>query len=117
MCYDAMGRLGGRYCSLEPFQKAVAQRRALTVEPSWLLALTIFGNKVVMDGEYGRDAQPELRKFGAKAYQAVQVLLDRGLITTHPAKVVKGGWKDVIEGVDIVRQQTVSGYKLVYSLV
>ena len=117
MCYSAIGRAGGRYCSLEPFQKAVVQKRELTVAPTWLLALTIFGNKVVMDGQYARDAAPELREFGANAYRAVQSLLDRGLIDTHPAKVTKGSWKDVIEGVDIVRQQTISGYKLVYSLV
>jgi hypothetical protein len=71
MCYEAIGRAGGRYCSLEPFRETVTQRRALTIEPCWLLALTIFGNRVAIDGEYARDAQPELRKSGVLAYKAV----------------------------------------------
>ncbi|KAF2121676.1 chaperonin 10-like protein [Lophiotrema nucula] len=117
ICYDAIGRAGGRYCSLEPFREAVTQRRALTIEPSWILALTIFGEKVAMDGEYGRDALQEHRGIGVRAYEAVQALLDRGLIDTHPAKIVAGGWDEVIKGVDVVRQQNISGYKLVYSVV
>ncbi|MCJ1286794.1 hypothetical protein MMC26_006140 [Xylographa opegraphella] len=116
LCYGALGRAGGHYCALEPFRETVTRRRALTVEPSWLLALTIFGRKVVMDGEYGREAKPEHRRFGARAYEAVQALLDRGLIEAHPVKVMPGGWEGVIEGVDIIRRQANSGYKMVYRL-
>ncbi|KAI9687197.1 MAG: hypothetical protein M1820_010501 [Bogoriella megaspora] len=116
MCYNAMGRAGGRYCSLEPFRAAVTQLRALTIEPAWIFALTIFGEKIAMDGEYGRDAKPEHRELGVRAYEAVQALLDSGLIETHPARIVAGGWEEVIKGVEIIRQQSISGYKLVYSI-
>nr|ARP51714.1 NADP-dependent dehydrogenase /enoyl-reductase [Phyllosticta cirsii] len=114
LCYDALGRAGGRYTALEPFRTAVTNKRSLTVSPSWLLALTIFGEKVVLDGEYAREPLPEHRKVGIEAYAAVQKLLDRGLLDAHPAKVVKGSWQDVIKGVDEVRAQTLSGVKLVY---
>lgn len=116
LCYGAMGRAGGRYVSLEPFRETVAQSRALTVVPSWVMVLTIFGRKVALDGEYGREARPEDRQFGAQAFAAVQALLDRGLINTHPVKAQAGGWEGVVEGVDIIRTQALSGYKLVYSV-
>jgi len=78
------------------------------------MVLTIFGRKVALDGDYGRDARPEDRELGAKAFAAVQSLLDQGLIDTHPVKVMPGGWEGVMEGVDIIRSQALSGQKLVY---
>ncbi|KAF7502832.1 hypothetical protein GJ744_005011 [Endocarpon pusillum] len=116
LCYASMGRAGGRYVSLEPFRAAVAQTRALTVEPSWVMVLTIFGRKVALDGEYGRDARPQDRRFGGQAFAAVQALLDRELIDTHPVKAMPGGWEGVVQGVDIIRTQALSGHKLVYSV-
>lgn len=114
LCYAAMGRAGGRYVSLEPFQKAVTQARALTIEPSWVMVLTVFGRKVALEGEYGRDARPQDRQFGAESFAAVQSLLNHGLVDTHPVKVMPGGWEGVMRGVDIIRSQALSGQKLVY---
>lgn len=114
LCYNAMGRAGGRYVSLEPFREAVTQTRSLTIEPSWVMALSIFGTKVALDGEYGREARPQDRRLGAEAFAAVQSLLDHGLIDTHPVKVMPGGWEGVTKGVDIIRSQALSGLKLVY---
>ncbi|KAH7032559.1 chaperonin 10-like protein [Microdochium trichocladiopsis] len=116
LCYSAMGRAGGRYVALEPFRDTVAQTRALTIEPSWVMVLSIFGRQVALDGEYGREANPEDRVFGGKAFAAVQSLLDRGLIDTHPVKPMPGGWEGVCEGVDIIRTQAMSGQKMVYSV-
>lgn len=116
LCYASIGRAGGRYVSLEPFREAVAQTRALTIEPSWVMVLTVFGRKVALDGQYGRDARPQDRHFSAQAFAAVQDLLDRGLIDTHPVKVMPGGWEGVMRGVDIIRSQALSGQKLVYSV-
>ncbi|RAL08964.1 zinc-binding alcohol dehydrogenase family protein [Aspergillus homomorphus CBS 101889] len=114
LCYGALGRAGGRYVTLEPFRAAIAAQRPLTVSPSWLLALTIFGRKVALDGEYGREANPEDRKFGTRLTAEVQVLLDEGKVDVHPVRVMDGGWEGVLKGVDLVRRQTVSGQKLVY---
>ncbi|KAK4199540.1 chaperonin 10-like protein [Triangularia verruculosa] len=116
LCYESIGRAGGRYVSLEPFRETVAQTRALTISPSWVMVLSIFGRKVALEGEYGREAQPEDRKFGAEAFSAVQSLLDRGKIQPHPIKVMHGGWEGVIKGVDIIRTQALSGQKLVYTV-
>ncbi|KAI0376192.1 GroES-like protein [Hypomontagnella monticulosa] len=115
LCYGAIGRAGGRYVSLEPFREAITSARP-TVEASWLMVLTIFGSKVALDGVYGRDANPADRAFGAKIFAAVQSFLDCGLMNAHPVKKMPGGWAGVIKGVDIIRDQTLSGYKLVYSI-
>ena len=109
-----MGRAGGRYVTVEPFREAITSSRPLTIEPSWLLALTIFGRKVDVEGEYKRDASLEDRKFGAKLTADVQALLDQGKIDTHPRKVMTGGWNGVVDGVGIIREQAPSGQKLVY---
>ena len=81
-----------------------------------MLALTIFGRKVALDGEYGREANPEDREFGARLTEQVQGLLDAGKVDVHPVRVMGGGWQGVLEGVDLVRRQTVSGQKLVYAV-
>ncbi|KAK8059060.1 GroES-like protein [Apiospora saccharicola] len=116
LCYAAMGRAGGRYVALEPYRESIASTRALTITPSWVMVLTIFGRQVALDGEYGRDARPEDRQFGAEAFAAVQSLLDRGLIQNHPVKASASGWKGVVDGVSIIRTQAMSGQKLVYSV-
>ncbi|KAL8679554.1 MAG: hypothetical protein Q9186_004174 [Xanthomendoza sp. 1 TL-2023] len=116
LCYSSIGRAGGRYVSLEPFRDTVAQTRPLTIEPSWVMGLTIFGHKVDLEGEYGREARPHDRQLGVQAFVAIQSLLDRGLIDTHPVKRMPGRWNGVVEGVDVIRSQALSGQKLVYSV-
>ncbi|SPO05364.1 related to toxD gene [Cephalotrichum gorgonifer] len=116
LCYAAMGRAGGRYLALEPYRDTIAQTRPLTVEASWMMILTIFGGKVALEGEYGRDECPEDRVFAARAFTAIQDLLDRGLIDAHPLKILPGGWEGVVGGVEAMRNQAMSGEKLVYSV-
>lgn len=116
LCYAAIGRAGGRYVAVEPFRESVTQTRTGTVEPSWFNVMTIWGRKVALGGDYGRDSSPEDRAFGARAFAAVQTLLDRGLVDTHPVKVMPGGWEGVIQGVARIRSQPPSGYKLVYPI-
>lgn len=117
LCYGSIGRAGGRYVTLEPFRESIAKTRDLTIDPSWFLATSIFGNKIALDGVYSREAKHQDRAFATQAFLAVQALLDRGgLIDTHPVKSMPGGWEGVIRGVDIIRSQPPSGYKLVYSV-
>ncbi|KAK4170805.1 chaperonin 10-like protein [Triangularia setosa] len=101
LCFQSIGRAGSCYVSLVPFRDTVAQTRTLTIEPSWVMVLSIFGRKVALDGKYGREAQPEDKRFGALAFSTV----------------MPGGWEGVIKGVYIIRRQALSGQKLVYSVV
>ncbi|KAM0815674.1 putative Enoyl reductase (ER) domain-containing protein [Seiridium cardinale] len=114
LCYAAIGRAGGRYVTVEPFRESIAKTRSVLIEASWILATSVFGNKIALDGVYGRDANPEHRIFGGQAFEAFQCLLDQGLIDTHPVKTMSGGWEGVRQGVDIIRNQPPSCYKLVY---
>ncbi|KAF7596236.1 hypothetical protein BBP40_002769 [Aspergillus hancockii] len=116
LCYGAIGRAGGRYVAVEPFRDTVTAQRALTIQPSWLLAVTIFGRKVELDGEYARDIRPEDHRFAVEFTARMQRLLDQGQLHPHPIKVMAGGWEGVIEGVDMIRKQAMSGQKLVYTV-
>lgn len=116
LCYGALGRAGGKYVSLEPFREAVAASRALTVRPSFCMGLTLFGKEVALDGVYGREARPQDRKMATDMFAQVQRLMDEGLFETHPVRAMEGGWEGVMRGVDTVRTQTSSGYKLVYAV-
>lgn len=116
LCYGAIGRAGGRYVSLEPYREAITSTRSYTVTPSFAMGLTLFGKKVALDGVYGRDAQPLDRQMAAEMFPQVQKLVDQGLLGTHPVKSMQGGWKGVIQGVDMIRSQTMSGQKLVYAV-
>ncbi|KAL3417501.1 Enoyl reductase LovC 2 [Phlyctema vagabunda] len=117
LCYAAIGRAGGRYVTVEPFRDSVVKTRELTIEPSWILATSVFGNKIALDGVYGRDARSEDRDFGDRAFAVFQALLDHGgLVDTHPVKSMPGGWEGVMKGVEIIRSQPPSGFKLVYSV-
>ncbi|OPB43451.1 enoyl reductase [Trichoderma guizhouense] len=113
LCYAAIGRAGGRYVAVEPFRESIAQSRINTVKASWFNVMTVWGRKVELGGEYAREASLEDREFGARSFAAVQTLLDRGFVTTHPIKLMSGGWEGVVEGVDKIRSQPPSGYKLV----
>ncbi|MCJ1406593.1 hypothetical protein MMC19_000659 [Ptychographa xylographoides] len=112
ICYAAIGRAGGRYTGLEPYPELQHTRKA--VKPDWVMALTIYGKKVALDGVYGRDACPEDRIFGRKWFATVQKLLDQGKLRSHPIKIGSGAFEGVLEGVDQMRKRTISGEKLVY---
>ena len=116
LCYGAIGRAGGRYVSLEPYREAVIATRPLTIEPSFCMGLTLFGKEVALDGVYGREARPQDRKMANAMFPQVQKLLDNGIFATHPIKPMDGGWVGVLQGVDTIRTQTSSGYKLVYAV-
>ncbi|KAL9093356.1 MAG: hypothetical protein Q9165_004097 [Trypethelium subeluteriae] len=116
LCYSAMGRAGGRYCALEPFREAVTSTRPKTVKPTWLMVLSMFGKKVALDGVYARESNPVDRELGRQSFAAVQKLMDEGLVNTHPTKAMGGGWEGVVKGVDLIREQVMSGQKLVYAV-
>ena len=62
LCQGAIGRAGGRYVALEPYREKLAVRKM--VECSWLMLLTIFGQRVAHDGVYGREVMSEDFEFG-----------------------------------------------------
>ncbi|TLS21202.1 uncharacterized protein PpBr36_10636 [Pyricularia pennisetigena] len=111
-CYDCIGRPGGFYTSLEPYNQVKAASRKL-IKADWLLGPALFGKKLGWPPPYDVEPDPALREFGREWYLCVQALLDQGLLKTHPVKMVEGGFKGVLDGLELLRNKAVSGAKLV----
>lgn len=114
ICYEAIGRAGGRYCALEPYPERQHTRKAVT--PDWVLGLTMYGKKVAMDGVYGREPLIEDYEFAKKWFPTVQELLNGEKLRTHPLRHGEGSFEGVLQGIDILRKRMVSGQKLVYRI-
>ncbi len=114
ICYGAIGRAGGRYTAVEPFPMRHKTRKA--IQDDWILALTIYGKKVKLDGVFARDARPEDYEFGKTFFPQVEKLLQAGSLRSHPLKIGTGGFDGVLEGVKVIRHKAMSGQKMVYRL-
>ncbi|KAI0413963.1 GroES-like protein [Xylaria grammica] len=112
-CYQAMGRAGGRYTSLEPFAEAVAQKRK-TIKADWIMGPQMTGKEIAWPKPHWRPADSTMAEFGVSWTAALQQLLDKGLIRPHPIIVMPGGLAEVLDGIEDVRSKRVSGKRLVY---
>ncbi|KAK2008308.1 zinc-binding dehydrogenase [Colletotrichum eremochloae] len=113
-CFKAIGRAGGKYVSLDPFQEHVATRKV--VKTDWVLGPAIFGQGSTWPAPYGRPADSELKDFGAKLWAIAQKLVDKGVLQHHPLQVLEGGFETVIRGMERVKKGQVSGEKIVVRL-
>lgn len=114
ICYEAIGRTGGKYTGLEVFNESLALNTRKAVKPDWVIGLKIPGKGVDLPGGYGSPPDPECRKFGTKWFETMQRLIDAGKIRPHPPRVMPGGIEGILDGVEIMRKKEVSGEKLVY---
>ncbi len=115
MCVEAIGRAGGRYIALENYQEEVCNRK--TVKRELVLGLTFTGKGLELGGPYAREPEPELGEWAVECFEGLQKLVDQGKIVPHPIRVFKGGFADMIKGLDMLRRREVSAEKLVVSLV
>lgn len=113
-CVKAIGRGGGKYVSLDPFQEHVVTRKI--VKTDWVLGPAIFGHGSTWPSPYGRPADPELQMFGAKLWAIAQKLVDEGRLQHHPLEVVDGGFETIIDEMERVKKGQVSGQKIVVRL-
>lgn len=114
MCYEAIGRAGGRYTALDPFPEAQATRRV--VKPDWILGSTVKGRGSGWPAPYGREPDATARSFCEELYAQAQKRLDAGELRNHPAKKMEGGFAGILEGIEMIRRKEVSGFKLVYEV-
>lgn len=114
LCYEAIGRAGGRYTALDPYPEAQATRKV--VKPDWILGSTVKGRGSGWVAPYGRDADPDARIFADELYGGAQKHLLEGKLKNHPAKVMSGGFPGILEGLEMIRRKEVSGFKLVYEV-
>lgn len=113
-CYAAIGRAGGSYTALNPFNETLATRKV--IRPDWILATRITGDASCWPAPYACDPEPRLREMAGPLFEKIQKLLLQGKIRAHPVRVEEGGYQGLLEGVKIIRNGEVSGQKLVYRL-
>jgi hypothetical protein len=114
-CYEVIGRAGGRYTTLEPYPQHLHTRRR--VKPEWVLSLALLGKSIAWKDPYYVGENPHLRAFGRNWFQCAQRMLDKGEIRPHPVQVGETyGFEAVLKGIELLRQRTVSGTKLVFRI-
>ncbi|PWY76061.1 putative zinc-binding dehydrogenase family oxidoreductase [Aspergillus sclerotioniger CBS 115572] len=114
LCYQSIGRAGGRYIALEMWQPMNHTRQ--TVEPTFVMGSAIIGNEIPLGNGYGSEADPEKRRFGIQYYRQIQSLLDSKRLKSHPIRVVEGGWQGILDGLELLKSRTLSAQKLVVFL-
>jgi hypothetical protein len=111
-CYAALGRMGGKYVALNPFNEQLATRKV--IDPDWILATRIDGAGSAWPAPYGCPPEPKLETLSVFLFQKVQELLNEEKLRSHPVRVEEGGLKGILNGVEILRKGGLSGQKLVY---
>ncbi|KAL1880366.1 putative secondary metabolism biosynthetic enzyme [Paecilomyces lecythidis] len=114
LCYDAIGRAGGRYVALDPFPESENTRRV--VKPDWILATSVTGQGCSWPTPYGRDGDPKIRAWAEGFFAEVQQLIEAGQIRSHPVRVSPGGLSGIFDGIEAIRRKEVRGFKLVYPI-
>lgn len=114
-CEAALSRYGGALATLERCPDELRTRKA--VDAHFVIALEVFGNKFDLGLEgYARPASDEKRKGAARWFRVFQRLLDDGELRAHPVKVLEPGFGSIVEGLELLKSRSVSGYKLVVPL-
>lgn len=115
ICYEAIGRAGGRWVGMDPYPMNIANSRKV-VKHEWVVAFRMTGMPCNWPAPFTSEADPELSEQAIPFFDKMEELLADGLIKTHPARVSNGGFAAVIDGVGILRRKEVSAEKLVFSV-
>lgn len=111
LCYAAIGRMGGKYASLELCPEELQTRKA--VQAKFVYALEIFGQLISLGKGYDSEGSAELYEFAVSWYKVFQGLMDDGKLRAHPMQLLEGGFEAIMEGIKLLRTGSVSGKKLV----
>ncbi|KAB8238569.1 zinc-binding alcohol dehydrogenase family protein [Aspergillus alliaceus] len=109
-CDQAISTEGGDYNAL----LSVGIERA-NVNDRKTLAYTAMGEHFTI-GETVVSAEPEHKAFAEEFWSLAGKLLSDGKIKVHPPKVSPGGLQGVLEGLKLLKEDKVSGEKLVYNV-
>lgn len=111
LCYASIGRMGGKYASLELCPEELQSRKA--VQAKFVYALEIFGKPISLGKGYDSVGSVELYDFAVGWYQVFQGLMDDGKLRAHPVQLLEGGFEGIKEGMRLLGTGSVSGKKLV----
>ncbi|KAJ5593998.1 Protein TOXD [Penicillium hispanicum] len=109
-CDAALSSDGGEYSGLlrSGIERANVNSRST-------LGYTAVGEEF-MFGDHKVEARPEDKEFAAKFWGIAEPLLAAGKVKVHTPKVNPGGLNGVLEGLKLLREDKVSGEKLVYNI-
>ncbi|EXJ69158.1 uncharacterized protein A1O5_08093 [Cladophialophora psammophila CBS 110553] len=113
-CFAVLGRAGGKYVSLDPFEQRVATRKI--VKTDWTLGPSLFGEGCVWPEPYARPPSKELLQYGERPWAVAQRLLDEGRLKHRPVRQLEGGLEQVLVGMEMVRRGELKGEKCVVKL-
>lgn len=109
-CDNAISTAGGEYSALLNIKIERAN-----VNDRFTLAYTTLGEAFKF-GDIPIPANPEDRTYAEKFIAMAEPLLAQGKIKVHPPKVGTDGLKGVLEGLQLLKADKVSGEKLVYNV-
>ncbi|KAE8150737.1 hypothetical protein BDV25DRAFT_129350 [Aspergillus avenaceus] len=112
ICYQALGRCGGKYVGLEPYPETAANRRAVAAD--WILATWMRGLPISWPEPFGTPGKPEAREFAKNFFPYIHPLFTSGQLKSHPIREEPDGFEGLLDGVSLIRKGQVSGQKLVY---
>lgn len=110
ICSEAVGSKGGVVSYLLP-----AQHERQDVENKMTLGYTVNGEMFYF-GPQEWKARPDDLEFGKKFWALSEKLFAEGKLKVHPPQEEKGGLQGVFDGMQALREQRVSGKKLVYDV-
>ncbi|KAJ5827401.1 Protein TOXD [Penicillium robsamsonii] len=110
LCDAALSTEGGDYTAL----LAVGIDR-VNINDRWTLAYSAIGEEYMYRGT-PLPSKPEDKEFAVMFWSIAERLLADGKVKVHTPKVNPGGLNGVIDGLQLLRDNKVSGEKLVYNL-
>ncbi|KAF2271627.1 zinc binding enoyl reductase [Westerdykella ornata] len=114
LCYNSIGRTGGRLTGLENIPTELTDMMRKSVKADWVLGITLTGKRIALGSGYESAPSEDRRRFGGEWFKTLQNLLDAGKLRGHPPRVMDGGFEGILQGVDMLKRREVSGEKLVY---
>jgi NADPH:quinone reductase-like Zn-dependent oxidoreductase len=109
-CDNAISTEGGEYTALLPIEIKRAN-----VNDRWTLAYSVTGEHFEFD-TMKFPAKPEDKEFAEKFWVIAEELLRAGKVKVHNLKVNPGGLRGVMEGMKLMKEDKISGEKLVYNI-
>jgi NADPH:quinone reductase-like Zn-dependent oxidoreductase len=110
-CDNALSTSGGDYTAL--LEEPGIQRA--NVKDRWTVAYTSIGEYFEFKG-FKIEAKPEDKEHAAMFWDITSQLFAEGKLKAHPPRVNPGGLRGVLEGLNLMREDKVSGEKLVYNV-
>ncbi|KAL5336021.1 GroES-like protein [Aspergillus crustosus] len=109
-CDEALSTDGGEYSSI-----LVVGIERENVNDRWTLGYTAIGERFFF-GDQEWPVKEGHKEFAEKIWNLAEKLLADGKIKAHPPSVRAGGLRGVLEGLQLMKEDKVSGQKLVYNV-